>query len=124
MSKSIKKNKISEALIELQARYTIISTLVLFLTEFYFFIDNGDICALDSFIEKYKASSVDALSQFANGLANDYEAVKNCLVYVDISNGSVEARNSLTKMYHRRSRGRAGIELLQAYSVVDQIRAG
>jgi transposase len=97
---------------------------VLFLTEFYFFIDSCDIIALDSFIEKYKASSVDALSQFASGLEKDYEAVKNSLVYVSISNGPVEARNSLTKMYHRRSRGRAGIELLQAYSVVDQDRAG
>jgi len=97
--------------------------LVSYLTEFYSFIDDSDISILDSFIEKYKASSVNALSQFANGLEKDYEAVKNSLVYKNISNGPTEARNSLTKMYHRRSRGRAGIELLQAYSVVDQDRA-
>ena len=104
----------------IQHKYPIISILVLFLSEFYSVIDNSDICALDSFIGKYKASSVDALSQFANGLEMDYEAVKNCIIYKDISNGAVEARNSLTKMYHRRCRGRAGIELLQAYALVDQ----
>jgi len=108
---------------ELQVQYSIISTSVLFLSEFYSFLDNRDVGALDSFIEKYKASSVDAFSQFANGLEKDYEAVKNSLIYNEVSNGPVEARNGLTKMYHRRSRGRAGIELLQAYSVVDQNRA-
>ena len=93
---------------------------MLFLTEFYFIIDNCDISALNLFIEKYKASSVDALSQFASGLEMDYEAVKNSLVYNDISNGPVESRNSLTKMYHRKSRGRAGLELLQAYILINQ----
>jgi len=98
--------------------------LVLFLSEFYSVIDNDDIGALDSFIEKYNNSSIDALSQFACGLTMDYEAVKNCVIYKNISNGAVEARNSLTKMYHRRCRGRAGIELLQAYALVDQELAG
>ena len=109
---------------ELQAQYSIISTSALFLSEFYSIMDNRDVSGLDSFIEKYKASSVDALSQFANGLEKDYEAVKNSLIYSEVSNGPVEARNGLTKMYHRRSRGRAGVELLQAYSVVDQKIAG
>lgn len=103
----------------MQSRYEIIAMSVSFLSEFYHFIDNSDVSALDTFIEKYRASSVDAFSQFANGLQKDYEAVKNSLIYGDISNGPTEACNSLTKMYHRRSRGRAGIELLQAYSVID-----
>jgi transposase len=94
--------------------------LVLFLTEFYSIFDNSDISALDSFIEKYKTSSVDALVQFANGLEKDYDAVRNSLIYTDVSNGAAEARNSLTKMYHRRCRGRGGVELLQAYALVDQ----
>ena len=87
-------------------------------------MDNRDVEALNSFIEKYKASSVDALLQFATGLEMDYEAVRNCLIYNDISNGIVEARNSLTKTYHRRSRGRAGLELLQSYILLDQQIAG
>lgn len=108
----------------LQHSFPIISMLVVFLSEFYSVIDNCDTGALDSFIEKYKACSIDAISQFASGLMMDYEAVKNCIIYKDISNGAVEARNSLTKMYHRRCRGRAGIELLQAYALVDQAIAG
>ena len=115
-----KKNNKTRVLTTIQSQYMIISALVLFLTEFYFIIDNNNIDALNSFIEKYKTSSIDALSQFANGLEMDYEAVKNSLIYKDISNGPTEARNSLTKSYHRRSRGRAGLELLQAYILIDQ----
>ena len=108
----------------LQNSYPIISMLVLFLSEFYSVIDNCDTGALDSFILKYKDCDIDALSQFAKGLEMDFEAVKNCIIYKDVSNGAVEARNSLTKMYHRRCRGRAGLELLQAYALVDQALAG
>jgi len=105
---------------DLQFRYSIIPALVKFLAEFYFIIDNCDISALNLFIERYKTSDVDALSQFATGLEMDYEAVRNSLTYCDVSNGPTEALNASTKMYHRRSRGRAGLELLQAYILYDQ----
>ncbi|MBS3948854.1 MAG: transposase, partial [Dethiobacter sp.] len=45
-------------------------------------------------------------------------AVKNSLIYGDISNGPLEGVNSRIKAIHRRSSGRAGIFLLNAYMVL------
>ena len=57
-------------------------------------------------------------SQFANGILDDYNAVQNSLLYPDISNGPIEGINSRIKMKHRRSVGREGLELLNAYMVI------
>jgi transposase len=46
---------------------------------------------------------------------HDYEAVKNSLILTHISNGPLEGKNSRLKMIHRRSGGRAGLLLLNAY---------
>ena len=78
----------------------------------------NDVAALDIFIEKYKDSDIDAISQFINGLMKDYDAVKNCLLYPHISNGPIEGINSRTKFVHRRGSGRASVELLCAYRVL------
>jgi transposase len=51
-------------------------------------------------------------------LLKDYEAVKNSLIYKDISNGPLEGTNSQIKMKHRRGGGRAGMELINAYNVL------
>ncbi len=77
-----------------------------------------DIGALDMLIHTYSESEVDTLAQSVKGLANDYEAVKNSLIYGEISNGPIEGVNSRIKAIHRRSSGRAGIFLLNAYMVL------
>jgi hypothetical protein len=99
--------------------FPIVGILVAFLTDFYACLDTNDVSLLDNFIKVYKASELDAVRQFANGLAKDYDAVKNCLLYPHISNGPIEGINSRTKYIHRRSGGRASIELLNAYRVLN-----
>ena len=70
------------------------------------------------FIACYKSSDIVPLAQYADGLAKDTVAVQNALSYRHISNGPIEGINSRIKMMHRRSSGRAGIELLNAYMVL------
>ena len=107
---------------EVQNIYPVIAVLTQFLIAFYSIIDNSDIAALDLFIAKYSSCEIDALSQFAKGLTKDYDAVKNSLIYKNVSNGATEARNGITKMQHRDCRGRARLELLQAYILLRQER--
>ena len=98
--------------------FPIINILIQFLVEFYAVFDSNDISKLDSFINKYIEHDIDALNQFANGLLKDYDAVKNCLLYPEISNGPSEGCNNRIKMIHRRSGGRASLELLNAFAVL------
>lgn len=113
--RNLKKNIINEKVI---AMYPVILMFIQFLKDFYYVIDSGDISVLDTFISTYKNNNIEPMSHFAKGLLNDYEAVKNSLIYKDISNGPIEGINSRIKMKHRRSAGRAGIELLTAYMVL------
>lgn len=89
-----------------------------FLSDCYKVFDDSNIDQLDSFINKYKDSDINPLAQYVRGLLKDYEAVKNSLLYKDISNGPLEGTNSQIKMKHRRGGGRAGLELLNAYNVL------
>ena len=95
--------------------YPIVSTLTQFLEDVYHVFDSRDIGTLDRLIATYSKSDMDALSQYVKGLANDYEAVKNSLIYSEISNGPLEGINGRIKAIHRRSSGRAGIFLLNSY---------
>jgi hypothetical protein len=47
-----------------------------------------------------------------------YIAVKNSLIYPEISNGPMEGTNNKIKMLRRRGYGRAGIELINALAVL------
>lgn len=98
--------------------YPIILTLVQFLSDCYRIFDSGDINLLLDFIEYYKSSDIGPLAQYVDGLAKDIVAVQNALKYRHITNGPIEGINSKIKMKHRRSSGRAGIELLNAYMVL------
>ncbi len=93
-------------------------SLVSFLSDCYKIFDDASIIELDSFITKYKDCDIAPLAQFAKGLLDDYDAVKNSLIYKNISNGPMEATNNIIKMKHRRGGGRAGIELINAYNVL------
>jgi transposase len=66
-----------------------------------------------NFIEKYKNSSIKALSSFANGLNNDLAAVKNS-VTSPYSNGILEGNNNRLKLIKRMMYGRAKLPLLRA----------
>lgn len=100
------------------AMFPVLQELVQFMKDLYNVFDTRSIEALDAFISKYINSEIYSLAQYANGLQNDYNAVKNSLLYPDISNGPIEGINSRIKMKHRRSAGREGLELLNAYMVI------
>ena len=55
--------------------------------------------------------SIKAFQTFANGLTEDYDAVK-AGVTLEVSNGQVEGQNNRLKMLKRQMFGRAGIDLL------------
>lgn len=112
---SAKKNQLFE---KTAALYPVTMDLASFLSDCYKVFDSGSIVELDSFIIKYKGCGIDPLVQYANGLLDDYEAVKNSLIYKNISNGPLEGANSRIKMKHRRGGGRSGIELINAYNVL------
>ena len=65
------------------------------------------------FIERYKNSDLKEISQFANGLGKDIEAVNNS-VASELSNGFVEETNSKLKMVKRTMYGRCSKALLAA----------
>lgn len=73
---------------------------------------------LNRFIEKYQHDSIEALSSFALGIKQDYEAIRNNFLYPHISNGPIEGTNNKIKMIRRRGYGRAGLELLNALAVL------
>ena len=102
----------------LAACYPVMAMLVQFLSDCYHVFDAADPAALERFIQQYQACEIGPLAQYATGLEKDFEAVKNSLIYPEISNGPLEGTNSRIKMKHRRGGGRAGIELLNAYNVL------
>ena len=116
--KARKMNKKKQLFEKTVALYPVIMILVVFLSDCYKVFDDYSTVELDSFITKYKGCEIAPLAQYANGLLVDYEAVKNSLIYKDISNGPSEGMNSRIKMKHRRGGGRAGIELINAYNVL------
>jgi len=66
---------------------------------------------LDDWIEEAENSSTQSLQRFANGLKDDYDAVKAGLT-LEVSNGQVEGQNNRLKMLKRQMFGRAGLDLL------------
>ena len=66
---------------------------------------------LDDWIEQAENSSIQSLQRFANGLKDDYDAVKAGLT-LEVSNGQVEGQNNRLKMLKRQMFGRAGLDLL------------
>lgn len=95
-------------------------TLIQFLKDVYNIFDSRAFGALDTFIQIYSNSDIDALAQYAKGLGRDYVAVKNSLIHSEISNGPIEGVNSRIKELHRRSKGQAGLFLLNAYVILSK----
>lgn len=114
----MKKKPTKQLLDETVALYPVVITLVGFLSDCYRVFDADNPVELDIFINTYKDCDISPLAQYANGLLHDYDAVKNSLIYRNISNGPLEGANSRIKMKHRRGGGRAGIELINAYNVL------
>ena len=95
-----------------------LQALLACLIAFYEVLISGEVAKLDRFIATYLHDPREPLAAFAAGLQKDYAAVKNCLLYPDISNGPMEATNQKIKMVRRRTYGRAGLELLNGLLVL------
>ena len=67
--------------------------------------------ALDDWLSKAMSSPFKSFESFANGLFEDYAAVKASLSTA-VSNGPVEGLNNRLKMLKRQMYGRAGLDLL------------
>lgn len=67
--------------------------------------------AFDSWILKALTCKIQPLKRFAEGLLDDYDAVKASMS-TDVSNGPVEGLNNKLKMLKRQMYGRAGLDLL------------
>ena len=79
---------------------------------------SGEVAKLDRFIAAYLHDPREPLAAFAAGLQKDYAAVKNCLLYPDISNGPVEASNQPENQNGEGTYGRVGLELLNGLLVL------
>ncbi|NET10885.1 MAG: transposase [Symploca sp. SIO2B6] len=66
----------------------------------------------DSWLKTVLSSSLNHFQSFANGLMEDYAAVKARMM-LDASNGPVEGLNNRLKMLKRQMFGRASLELLE-----------
>ena len=66
---------------------------------------------LDAWLEQAKSCIHKQFQSFANGLQEDYDAVKAGVTF-EVSNGQVEGQNNRLKMLKRQMFGRAGLDLL------------
>jgi len=94
-------------------KYPILSELQQSIDDFRAIYAAKDAKLMDSYIDKYKTSLIDALKSFANGLSLDIDAVKNSVIS-EMSNGFVEGNNSKVKLIKRSMYGRAKLPLLRA----------
>lgn len=67
--------------------------------------------AFDGWLTKALTSSLKPFQTFAEGLSDDYDAVKASMTST-VSNGVVEGLNNRLKMLKRQMYGRAGLALL------------
>jgi transposase len=75
--------------------------------------------AFDDWLMKALKSSLKPFVQFAEGLFEDYAAVKASMM-TGVSNGPVEGLNNRLKMLKRQMYGRAGLELLTKRFILAQ----
>ena len=75
--------------------------------------------AFDAWLMKALKSSLQPFQTFAQGLVEDYAAVKASMMS-NVSNGPVEGLNNRLKMLKRQMYGRAGLELLSKRFILAQ----
>jgi transposase len=73
----------------------------------------------DDWLMKALSSALKPFQTFAEGLVDDYSAVKASMI-LDVSNGPVEGLNNRLKMVKRQMYGRAGLELLSKRFILAQ----
>ena len=64
-------------------------------------------------IEETKSKNVREINKFINGIMNDYEAVKNCVLNLEQSNGVAEGKITKIKSIKRTMYGRCSFDFLR-----------
>ena len=65
-------------------------------------------------IEETKSKNIGEINKFINGIMNDYEAVKNCVLNLDQSNGIAEGKITKIKAIKRTMYGRCSFNFLRS----------
>jgi transposase len=99
-------------LAQLTAQDTLLAAAIALAQEFAQLVRQRQPAALDSWLARAAESPLVPLQRFANGLRDDYDAVK-AGVTLPWSNGAVEGHINRLKTLKRQMYGRASLELLQ-----------
>jgi len=78
---------------EIKTTYPVVPYLTEFLADCYHVFDTAEVNMLDRFLNKYMNSEYEPVAKYANSLRADYAAVRNSLIYPNISNGPLEGHN-------------------------------
>lgn len=82
-------------------------------TKFRIMMYSQDERKLLEWIEETKSKNVREINKFINGIMNDYEAVKNCVLNLDQSNGIAEGKITKIKSIKRTMYGRCSFNFLR-----------
>ena len=89
-----------------------LSTMRIIYLSFKDIFKQKDTDLLDRWLKQYKPSYLQEMASFTAGIEKDIDAVKNAIIYDDISNGPIEGLNNKLKAIKRQMYGRAGYRLL------------
>lgn len=112
-------NKDQERLEQLVAQDPDLATAVKLAEEFLRHLRQRQDDGFDAWLMQALGSSLKPFQSFAQGLVDDYGAVKASLIS-KVSNGPVEGLNNRLKMLKRQMYGRAGLELLSKRFILAQ----
>ncbi len=90
-----------------------ISEILNIVTEFRIMMYSKSKDKLDKWLIETKKKNITEINKFINGVYNDYEAVLNCVLYLEQSNGIAEGKITKIKSIKRTMYGRCGFSYLR-----------
>lgn len=109
----------TELLVQLVAQHPNLAITVELASEFLQLLRQQQADVFEVWLGKALQSSLKPFQTFAQGLLDDYAAVKASMMS-NVSNGPVEGLNNRLKMLKRQMYGRAGLELLSKRFILSQ----
>lgn len=88
--------------------------LLIICTKFRIMIYSEEKHNLDNWLKESERKNHTELNKFINGIKNDYDAVLNCVIYVDKSNAVAEGNINKLKNIKKCMYGRCGFSLLKS----------
>lgn len=90
--------------------------------EFIEWLQKKDVELLTNWVNRYVKSKEAVIKTLARGIRNDFEAVKNALIY-EVSNGMVEGYVNKLKTVKRIMYGRASVKLLERKMYLNECKS-